>query len=56
MILRLPRPQPGKFVFSDPKRVLQYYRRKAVQTQTASSDERDPIVMSPLGPPFMKQP
>ena len=26
MIIRSPRPQPGKFVFSDPKRVLQHYR------------------------------
>src|ERR1700730_307472 len=25
-IVRSPRPQPGKFVFSDPKRVLQHYQ------------------------------
>jgi hypothetical protein len=25
-IIRSPRPQPGKFVLSDPKRLLQHYR------------------------------
>jgi len=30
------------------------WRKVAVHTQTASNDERDPVVMSPLGPPFMR--
>src|ERR1700730_8339092 len=34
-IVRSPRPQPGKFVFSDPKRVLQHYPLKSRLRQVA---------------------
>jgi hypothetical protein len=52
-IVRSPRPQPGKFVFSDPKRVLQHYRGKSRShrswSKTALLTRRGPHRSSALG-------
>src|SRR5438309_2541155 len=38
MIVRSPRPQPRQFVFSDPKRVLQHYRKQIADRHHAMSE------------------
>ena len=50
MIIRSPRLQAGKFVFSDAKRLLQHYRRKAaVHAQQHLVVDKHELEMEPVG-------